>query len=215
MTMTFKDTRYVARAAPRAVRAGQSATGPVDIGANVRRIRKQQAYSLDTLAKKSGVSRAMLGQIETGKSVPTITLVWKIADALGVSVPALIAVPSATSSVILARENARLMTTSNGAFALRVIAAPDFDFAAEVFELRIAPGHRERIEPYPAGTRANLIITEGALEISELGGSAARLRAGDAILFQADVAQEISNSGPGDAKGYLVLAPARNQVRGR
>ena len=46
----------------------------VTVGRNLRRLRVKQGYSLERLAKQSRVSRAMLGQIETGKSVPTIGL---------------------------------------------------------------------------------------------------------------------------------------------
>jgi DNA-binding XRE family transcriptional regulator len=42
------------------------------VGSNLRRLRRRQGHSLERLAQLSGVSRAMLGQIETGK--PTINL---------------------------------------------------------------------------------------------------------------------------------------------
>ena len=44
-----------------------------------------------------GVSRAMLGQIETGKSAPTINLLGRIAEALKVSVPSLISSPGSAA----------------------------------------------------------------------------------------------------------------------
>ena len=49
------------------------------LGRNLRRLRTRQGLSLERLAKVSGVSRAMLGQIELGRSVPTIGLLWKVA----------------------------------------------------------------------------------------------------------------------------------------
>lgn len=54
----------------------------VQTGQNLRRIRTRRGYSLDRLAKIAGVSRAMLGQIETGKSSPTLSILSKIALAL-------------------------------------------------------------------------------------------------------------------------------------
>lgn len=47
------------------------------VGNNLRRLRTCRGHSLERLAKLSGVSRAMLGQIELGRSVPTITLLWR------------------------------------------------------------------------------------------------------------------------------------------
>ena len=65
------------------------------VGENLRRLRRKHGFSLDQLAHFSGVSRAMLGQIETGKSAPTINLLARIAEALNVSVPSLISHPEA------------------------------------------------------------------------------------------------------------------------
>jgi DNA-binding XRE family transcriptional regulator len=44
------------------------------VGRDLRRIRTRQGLSLERLAKVSGVSRAMLGQMETGKSTPSSAL---------------------------------------------------------------------------------------------------------------------------------------------
>src|SRR4029077_4639526 len=65
------------------------------LGANRGRLRTRRGLSLERLARASGVSRAMLGQVELGKSTPTINVVWKIARALGVSFSTLIADASA------------------------------------------------------------------------------------------------------------------------
>ena len=54
------------------------------VGANLERLRRQRGLSLERLAGLAGVSRAMLGQIETGESTPTIALLWKIARGLDV-----------------------------------------------------------------------------------------------------------------------------------
>ena len=60
------------------------------VGANLRRLRTRRGLSLERLAQISGVSRAMLGQIELGQSAPTINVLWKIARALEVTFSALI-----------------------------------------------------------------------------------------------------------------------------
>src|SRR5437763_15311208 len=68
---------------------GQQDLAPV-VGANLRRLRMRRGLSLEKLAQKSGVSRAMLGQIELGQSAPTINVLWKIARALDVTFATLI-----------------------------------------------------------------------------------------------------------------------------
>ncbi len=75
---------FVGDAGPSDLPTSEVATDlPAILGRNLRRLRTRQGHSLERLAKASGVSRAMLGQIENGKSTPTIGLLWKIATALG------------------------------------------------------------------------------------------------------------------------------------
>ena len=91
---------------------------PAIVGTNLKRLRKAQGHSLERLAELSGVSRAMLGQIETGKSVPTVSLLWKVADALGVPVTELIATQTGSTTVVLPRAGAAvfcLLYTSDAA----------------------------------------------------------------------------------------------------
>jgi transcriptional regulator with XRE-family HTH domain len=44
----------------------------------------QRSWSLDVTSQKTGVSKAMLGQIERGESSPTIATLWKIASGFDV-----------------------------------------------------------------------------------------------------------------------------------
>ena len=63
------------------------------IGNNLQQLRKEQGLSLDQLALKTGVSKAVLSQLENGKVNPTINTIWKIATALHVTYSALLEPP--------------------------------------------------------------------------------------------------------------------------
>ena len=52
------------------------------IAQHLQSVRKGRGLSLDKTAKLTGVSKAMLGQIERGESSPTIATLWKIATGL-------------------------------------------------------------------------------------------------------------------------------------
>ena len=58
------------------------------VGVNLARLRAERQLSLDAFARASGVSRAMLAQIESARSVPSIKVLCKVAGALKVSVAA-------------------------------------------------------------------------------------------------------------------------------
>jgi transcriptional regulator with XRE-family HTH domain len=50
------------------------------ISKTLKSLRQERGWSLDKAATQTGVSKAMLGQIERGESSPTIATLWKIAS---------------------------------------------------------------------------------------------------------------------------------------
>ena len=94
------------------------------IAANLKRLRTRQGHSLERLANLAGVSRAMLSQIETGKSVPTISLLSKVANALGVPIANLLVTPASRATVVLPRERAKILSSSAGRFSSRELSSP-------------------------------------------------------------------------------------------
>ena len=57
----------------------------VKISFNLKNLRSKRGWSLDATSQKTGVSKAMLGQIERGESSPTIATLWKISAGFDVS----------------------------------------------------------------------------------------------------------------------------------
>ncbi|HEY0328306.1 MAG TPA: XRE family transcriptional regulator [Rhodopseudomonas sp.] len=178
---------------------------PAIVGKNLRRLRIRQGYSLERLAKHSGVSRAMLGQIETGKSAPTIGLLWKVATALGVPFANLIATDEAHGPLVFRRNNAKLLSSNQGQFTSRALFPFDGERQVEFYELRLAPLHREEAEAHAAGTRENLVVAKGAIEVTAGHERPTILTEGDAILFEADVPHSYRNLGTEEAVVFLVM----------
>ncbi len=175
------------------------------VGQNLRRLRTRRGHSLERLAKLSGVSRAMLGQIETGRSVPTISLLWKVATELGVPFANLLAALDLGGTTVLRRDLAKVLSSSDGKFTSRALFPFDGERRVEFYELRLAANHRENAEAHAPGTRENLIVVQGTVEITP-GKEAPRVLAeGDAILFEADVPHTYRNLGSGEAVLYLVM----------
>nr|WP_249122987.1 MULTISPECIES: helix-turn-helix domain-containing protein [unclassified Bradyrhizobium] len=132
----------------------------------MRRLRVRQGYSLERLAKHAGVSRAMLGQIESGKSTPTIGLLWKVATALGVPFASLIAAEDVRGTLLFRRADAKLLSSNQGRFTSRALFPFDGERKVEFYELRLAPLHRENAEAHAAGTRENVVVARGTVEIA-------------------------------------------------
>src|SRR3954471_21802917 len=113
------------------------------LGANLRRLRIRRGLSLERLARASGGSRAMLGQIELGQSTPTINVVWKIARSLAVPFSALISHCMRPRTALLRGERAKVLTSADGKFTSRALFPYDEARKVEFYELRLRPGGRE------------------------------------------------------------------------
>jgi transcriptional regulator with XRE-family HTH domain len=177
------------------------------VGANLRRLRAKRGLSLERLARASGVSRAMLGQIELGQSTPTINVLWKIARALAVPFSALITNRTAGRTTVMAAARAKVLTSHDGAFSSRALFPFDEPRTTEFYELRLAPLSVEQADAHPPGTIENLIVTSGSLEMV-VGSEKHALGAGDAILFEADVPHLYRNVGGVELVMYLVMTYA-------
>jgi transcriptional regulator with XRE-family HTH domain len=178
------------------------------VGANLKRFRSERGLSLEKLAKASGVSRAMLGQIELGQSTPTINVLWKIARALGVPFSALISQESAPGTMVLPAAKAKVLRSHDGSFSSRALFPMDRPRTVEFYELRLAPLAVEHADPHPPGTTENLVVSAGSVEIT-VGSDRRLLVPGDAILFEADVPHDYRNPGGSEAVMYLVMTYAQ------
>jgi transcriptional regulator with XRE-family HTH domain len=205
----YRSSLYPSQRTPPAAESAADLT-PI-VGANLRRLRVKRGLSLERLAKASGVSRAMLGQIELGHSTPTINVVWKIARALDVSFATLITEHAGTSTALVLRDRAKLLTSQDGSFTSRALFPFDEPRNVEFYELNLAPNSIEEADAHPVGTTENLVVTSGALELS-VGKVRHQLSTGDAIFFEADVPHAYRNPGSAKLTMYLVMSYANRVV---
>jgi len=178
------------------------------VGTNLRRLRTRRGLSLERLAHSSGVSRAMLGQIELGQSAPTINVLWKIARALEVTFSALISSRTQSGALVMRSAESKLLTSKDRSFSSRALFPFDEPRRVEFYELRLTGGGVEQADAHPPGTSENLVVTQGVVEIDS-GGETHRLETGDSILFEADSPHAYRNPGKTDAVMYLVMTYAQ------
>jgi len=63
----------------------------VVFGLRVRKFRSQRGFSQEGLAEKTGIHRTYIGGIERGERNPTLLMIHRIAEALGISLAQLFA----------------------------------------------------------------------------------------------------------------------------
>lgn len=190
--------------------AGAGATADGDdrladiVGGNLRRIRRQQGLSLAALAQRSGVSRAMLGQVELGRSMPSIAVLVKVAQSLDLPVTAFLRRGGDDSVTLIRVGESKSLVSHHGHFRARYLFPMLTPGGAEFYEVRLDHLGNEQVAPYPAGTRVNLVVTRGSVEIS-VDRQRYALATGDAIRFDADVEHGYRNLNETDAIMYLVV----------
>ena len=180
---------------------------PLDVivGFNLRYQRLARGWSLDDLAREADISRTVLGQIEIARTEPSIGNIWKIAQALDLPFSTLLSRPEArTGAITGSRRIAKKLSSIDGRFSSRALHSAGDPDAAEFYELWMAPNSREDAEPHRPGTRENIVIASGRLEIV-VGGKTSTLGAGDSINFAADQRHSYVNSGPDECWFYLVM----------
>src|SRR5918998_4478443 len=74
------------------------------LGARVKELRRRRGLTLEDLAERAGVSRAMISKVERGEKNPTLVVAAKVAEGLGVTIAELLGVKERREVVVISRE---------------------------------------------------------------------------------------------------------------
>jgi len=138
----------------------------VHLAETLKEHRKNKEWSLSTAATKTGVSKAMLGQIERGESSPTVATLWKIATGFEVSFSSFIEpIPQESQSTIIRTSNDIRQHPDNAGFKIAALFPYEPRFGFEYFELTFEAGYERLSEPHEPGVVEHLSIIEGSLDV--------------------------------------------------
>ncbi|WP_051663359.1 helix-turn-helix domain-containing protein [Alicyclobacillus macrosporangiidus] len=178
------------------------------IGAILRRLRKERGWTLDRLAEATGVSKPMLGQIERGESNPTVVTLWKIATGLGVPFSTFLQPLETPQVTVVRREEQPVVADDGGGYVVRSLLAIRHPHAADVYDVRLASGCVHAAEAHGPGVSEGLWVREGVLTLVA-GEHRYTLTKGDAAVFRADLAHVYENGGDGVCEFTVFLTYAR------
>lgn len=142
-----------------------------NVAKNLRRIRGERKLSLDRASQLTGVSKAMLGQIERGESSPTIATLWKVATGLQCSFSLFLT----NSSTIQDKSQERIKSQSHHEQIadpnMRVVTLFPFDplTSFEVFELVLSQYHEQHSTAHQVGVTERIHVLSGALSVMQYG----------------------------------------------
>ncbi|MFS4580982.1 helix-turn-helix domain-containing protein [Phaeobacter sp. C3_T13_0] len=149
---------------------------------NLREIRTAAGLSLTSAAEVTGVSKAMLGQIERGESSPTIATLWKIAKGFHLPLTALIGQASQAGGV---SGSSFCSVQFPGSIAVKMVFPFDPMLGAETFHVSLRPGQCHQSQPHDSGVIEEVFVLEGAMEVLR-DGEWVPLKTGQGLRFSAD-----------------------------
>jgi transcriptional regulator with XRE-family HTH domain len=172
---------------------------------NIRTLREARSATQAELAKLAGLPRATWGNLESGAGNPTLQVLYRVAQALQVSLEELLAAPRASARHYPASQ---LTSKQRGAVHVRKLL-PDPLPGMEFDRMELPPGSRLVGIPHTAGTREYLACESGELTLIA-SGERYHLEPGDVVVFRGDQRHSYENPGKRPAVGYstVLLTPA-------
>jgi transcriptional regulator with XRE-family HTH domain len=132
------------------------------LAANLRALRAQAGLSLSELARRSGIAKGTLSQLESGTGNPTIETVFSLSNAFKVPVSSLLT-ERVDPDVVLVR-SAGLDVLSSNAVDLRMLRRLDLpDTVFELYDQRVRPGERQHSDGHLG--LEHVVVTSGQLRV--------------------------------------------------
>ena len=176
----------------------------VDVATSLREMREARGISMRTLAIRSGLSANALSMIERGKTSPSVSTLYKLADALGVSITAFFGAASARKPVVFVRAEERSnMPFSRGMF--EALGGENFSGRVESFILTVDSGASSGTHAVVHSGDEFVFCLRGELEY-EVGKEVYVLKPGDSLLFESKMGHRWHNTSRSVTNALVVLS---------
>ncbi|MEV0381707.1 XRE family transcriptional regulator [Nonomuraea sp. NPDC050643] len=167
----------------------------VALGGRLQELRHSRALTLQELAEAADVSVSMLSSVERGRKAPTIVILGRIADGLGVPLAELVA--RLEDNRVIVRRAADQDTVDEPGGWRRTIVTPvvpgvNFEWIRTLLPVGCDAG---RFAAYAPGSHEYVVVESGTLRLT-IGDRAIELNQGDSVYFAADVDHAYANAGP-------------------
>jgi transcriptional regulator with XRE-family HTH domain len=171
----------------------------------VRERRRTLGLSLQQLAERSGVSAAMLSEVERGRKSPTLRIAAQIADGLEVAVSELLDGAPAPRLRVRRRADRPRLIDEKSAIERHLLAPSLLANGIEVVWYVVPPGSESgTFAPRQSGALSHATVVRGTAEF-DAAGEHIVLRPGDSIDFPGNITHKFRNSGRAACEFLLVV----------
>jgi transcriptional regulator with XRE-family HTH domain len=176
----------------------------VDVGKRLHELREAREISMRALAARSGLSANALSMIERGRTSPSVSTLYKLAEALGVPVTEFFAPGVDKQRAVLVRTDERTRVP----FAHGVwegLGGEKFTGRVEPFVMTLETGASSGTHPMVHTGHEFVYVLRGRLEYL-VEDERYELEAGDSLLFAAQLQHRWRNPGHTVANVLIVLS---------
>lgn len=172
-------------------------------GTIIRKLRKEKNLSLKELSEKSGVSIAMISQIERGNADPTMTTLYKICEGLNTTITSLIVGEQKPERVV--RKNSRRTLFLPNSKVKYQLLTSHLKKNLEMILVELEPKQQDRQLISHQGEEVGFIL-QGQLTII-LGDEEYVLEEGDSITFESTIPHRFINHGDEKSVSIWTMTP--------
>ncbi len=166
------------------------------IGDRIRTLRIARGLTLDGLAERAAVSRAMLSRIERAESSPTAQFLGKVCAGLGTTVSALFAATETGRGPLRRRGDQPVWRDPATGYTRRNVTPEGTGSAVDISDIALPPGADVTYDPLRLrAADQHIWVLDGVLELA-IGDANHRLETGDCIHMGFD--QPVSFRNPSD-----------------
>src|SRR5579862_9748661 len=154
------------------------------IAASIRRERDRTGMSLSELARRAGLAKSTLSQLESGTGNPSLETLWALCVTLDVPFSRLLDPPTPETQVIRADEGPTV-AAAQADYHATLLASSAPGARCDIYRIAAEPGHARASEPHMPGVVEHTVIGAGRALVG-VAGQATELGPGDYIRYPAD-----------------------------
>lgn len=155
------------------------------IAASLRRERARTGLSLTELARRAGIAKSTLSQLEAGTGNPSVETLWALGVALDVPISRLVEAPAPTVQVIRAGHGPTLVSERSDYVATLLSSSPP-GARRDLYLVRAEPGEPRDSLPHMSGVVEHVVLSRGRARVGP-AAAAVELEPGDYVAYPGDV----------------------------
>jgi transcriptional regulator with XRE-family HTH domain len=174
------------------------------LGKTVQRLRKAYNLSLSELSEQSGVAKSIISQIERNETNPTLATIWRLAQALDVSIERVLQAAEDEPFIDKSTKGETpILLSDDGKCRLGIIGWIKTVEWLQWYDFQAEPGGVLESDPHQRGSVECLSVISGELEV-EVSGVIEHAKAGDTLRYRCDRPHIIRNTSKKPAHATMV-----------